>query len=311
MMPSTDLASRLDRAFFYSPLRFLRQKRTELGQEVLDEIAGLVETGKVERIGDAAQVHLAHLAWDSAFFGMPIYSLRFPDWKAGLADPIQALTRTICEAVSIVRARDPRSYIFAEIPSEDIITLQALGWARARLIETRVVYFRDDIATYESRRRYPVRVANEADIPNLRLVSADAINPYDRFHADPAFSADSATRFLATFAENSVRGFADVVMVPGDDAPAGAFITAKLLPGLGARAGVTAGKIVLAASSKQRTGWSYKITSELSHWFRERGVGVVFFTTQTTNLRLTRYVDALGYKYGGASHVFSIAGAAE
>lgn len=297
----------LERAAFYSPLRFLRRREEALAREVMAEIEALEQSGTAERIGTAARVRLVHLEWDSRFFGMPIYALRFPDWDAGLADPIGALAETIETARALIRARDPRSYLFAEIPSEDIVTLQALGWTRARLIETRVVYFRDDIASYESRRRYPVRAAVEDDIPNLRVVSADAVNPYDRFHADPAFSPDTAARFLATFAENSVRGFADIVMVPNDDAPAGAFITAKMLPGLGASAGVKAGKIILAASSKERTGWSYKITSELGHWFKERGVGVVFFTTQTTNLRLTRYVDALGYKYGGASHVFSVA----
>jgi dTDP-4-amino-4,6-dideoxy-D-galactose acyltransferase len=303
-----DLDPRLERAAFYSPLRFLRQKGATLAEEVIAEIAALEQDGSLERIGGAARIRLSYLDWDSQFFGFPIYSLRFPDWDDDLDDPIGALARTIETVRAMVRERDPRSYLFAEIPSEDLVTLQALGWARARLIETRVVYFRDDIARYESRRRYPVRHAVEADIPNLRDVSANAINPFDRFHADPAFSPDIAARFLATFAENSVRGFADIVMVPDDPAPAGAFITAKLLPRLGSSSGVTAGKIILAASSKERTGWSYKITSELGHWFKDRGVGVVFFTTQTTNLRLTRFVDALGYKYGGASHVFSVAG---
>ncbi len=55
-------------------------------------------------------------------------------------------------------------------------------------------------------------------------------NPFDRFHADPAFSQEKADEFLATYIEESIKGLADHIIVPNEpNVPPDAFLTAKHL----------------------------------------------------------------------------------
>ena len=63
--------------------------------------------------------------------------------------------------------------------------LQAMGYAGARLIETRLTYFQDDLQKFDWPIRSSVRLATKSDIPALRKVAIDARNPFDRYHADP------------------------------------------------------------------------------------------------------------------------------
>lgn len=61
--------------------------------------------------------------------------------------------------------------------------------------------------------------------------------------------------------------------------------------------------MILSAVGEQRRGWYVKLISELSHYFKERGVDTCFMTTQSTNRAVIRTWEKLGYSFGRCAHV--------
>ena len=147
--------------------------------------------------------------------------------------------------------------------------------------------------------RSSVRLATKSDIPALRKVAIDARNPFDRIHADPLFPQSVADEYLATFIENSVKGFAGIVMVPADlESLPGAFFTAKLTPSEDSCIGLNLGRIVLVAVGEERRGWHMRLMAEMSYHFKTCGVEVAYMTTQSTNRAVIRNSEKLAYRYG-------------
>ncbi len=197
-----------------------------------------------------------------------------------------------------------RIYLFAEVPSEDTVVLQALGIARLRLIETRVTYFHDQLKMKDSVNKYPVRAATTADIPNLRQVAMQARNDYDRFHADPFFSTETADHFLAEYVEQCVKGLTEIVLVPVvDDAPPDAFVCGSV--GIDPLGKYPVGRLVLVAVNESRRGWYRSLNSALMHWMCEQGMSCLVNTTQSTNRAVIHVCETLGYKYGRSTHLFA------
>ena len=299
------MSPREKRAFFHSPLGFLREGRKQVAEAFLSGLAG---GARVSRLQSGRQINLfvRRLEWDSGYFGYPVYRLDFADWDEDGALSSEGLASAVTELRQELSDRHGRFYLFCEIPSEDLVMLQAMGLAGMRCIETRLTYFYDGVERFSWPSRFPVRQAGEADIPALRSVAIQARNAFDRYHADPFFSQSVADEYMATFVENSVRGFADAVMVPaeGEGAP-GAFFTAVLKPAGEFPVDVKWGRIVLVAVGEERRGWHLRLMSEMSYFFRERGVEVAYMATQSTNRAVIRNCEKLGYRYGRASHVFA------
>jgi dTDP-4-amino-4,6-dideoxy-D-galactose acyltransferase len=300
------LDRRHERAFFHSALSFLHRRRDLLAERFLQRLGAAVEEGAVRRFGDEASVYVRQLDWDTEFFGHPVYRIEFSDWSTAESSAIDALGSTLCAFLDDLAAHHPHFYVFAEVPSEDLVMLQGMGTSGFRLIETRLTYFRDDLQRFSWPRRSAVRDATEDDIADLRSVAADTRNLYDRFHADPFFAPEVADAFLAMFAENSVKGLADVVLVPAEgQATAGAFLTGNLMPALDADAGMKTARMVLSAVSEARRGWYLRLIAELSYWFQERGIQLAYMSTQATNRAVIHVWEKLGYGFGRASHVLA------
>lgn len=295
------------RAYFYSPLSFLHQHQAVLAEQVLTDLNQAIENGDIQTIHhNDTRLLIKHLAWDSNYFACPTYRIEFTDWDTTLTHPIENLTVTIRQFLINLSARHAQYYLFAEIPSEDLITLQTLGNAGFKLIETRLTYFRDDLDKFSWERRSAVRKATIADIPNLRQVAMQARNLYDRFHADPFFSQSIADEFLATFIENSIQGFADIVLVPDEtENLPDAFFTGKILQ-FNNQLKLDIGKIILVAVGEKRRGWHIQLMTEMNYWFQERGIKLVYMTTQSTNKAVIRNCEKLGYKYGRSTHILAI-----
>lgn len=301
-----DSDASIERVFYYSPLSFLRAFEKQLSEDFLSGLEAGVGEGHVVRFGDKAHLFVRRLEWDSRYFKCPIHRIEFADWDQDVSDPAGALA----EAMNMLRAQvsdpDEKSYLFCEIPSEDLPMLQAMGLAGARLIETRITYFHDDLKGFDRPARYKVRLATEKDIPDLRRTAMRSRNRFDRYHADPFFPESIADEYMATFVENSVRGFADLVMVPAeDDGLPGAFFTADLKPLKAISSEFDIGRIVLVAIGEERRGWHLRLLSEMSYHFKERDVRVACMTTQSTNRAVIRNCEKLGYKYGRCTHVFA------
>jgi dTDP-4-amino-4,6-dideoxy-D-galactose acyltransferase len=303
------LSAHDERALFYSPLSFLRGLQSRLPQDFLLELAEAVQHGHARCAGSRTRLFVRHLIWDSSFFSCPMYRLDFADWDESIVDPVAAVAQDLSELMSELSSLHGRYYLFSEIPSEDPVMLQAMGHMGARLIETRITYFHDEVQHFAWPERFSVRKATEADLPELRKVAAEARNRFDRYHADPFFSGTLADQYMSTFIEESVKGFADMVLVPMDtQSPPGAFFTARLKPAAACPPGLDLGQIVLVAVAKERRGWHLRLMAEMSHFFRESGVQVAYMATQSTNRAVIRNCEKLGYRYGRSTHVFATYG---
>lgn len=288
---------------FYPATSFLRPKQDLLTQHYAATLDAARSSGTLATDAEFPSVHYRKLDWDSSHFQLPVFridALSLESYSA--AEIAQHLSRFRSKMLEGHR----RAYCFSEVPSEDLRAIAALSRGGFALIETRLTYWRDDVQRYAPAHRYPVRAAGTLDIANLREVAASARNDFDRFHADPFWNGAEADSYLAQFVENSVRGFADVTLVP-ESVPgeAGAFLTGNFDREVSALVGQNVARMVLSAVGPNRRGSYVKLISELACWFQDRGVDVIYLTTQSTNRAVIRVWEKLGFRYGRASHIFS------
>ncbi len=294
-----------ERAFFYSPASFLHKYKTELSQGFLDDLAVAQQQDDLEVFGEGARLFVRHLKWDSQFFNIPTYKIIFADWDDSIIVPRDKLAQIIHALKLELSARHPHYYLFAEIPPEDLPMIQAIGFAGLRLVETKITYF-NDLNRFSWPKRFAVRDATLEDIPHLRQVASESQNPFDRYHADTCFSGEIASEYLAVFAENSVKGFANAVLVPavGHDLP-GAFMTGDLMSDIGKLIGKDIARGTLSAISKERQGWYLRLLVEMFFYYKLQGVPLFYGSTQASNRGVIRVLEKLGSEYGKTSHVFS------
>ena len=304
------VAARAAKLLFYSPYNFLRPLEVKPQQELFgtglatrylnDDIHRLFEYAEA---GVTIQFLYAFLPWDSEFFGAPVYkvfTLLFAD------DTPAAALATAGSAFRWQLGQEGAAYCFAELPAEDTRVAQALGDAGWRLVETRLTYFRDALATFEQP-RYSVRSAQPAEAEVVGQISAAARNEYDRFHADQWFAPDDkGDRFLALYAAAAVKGYCDEVLVPAEAGlPMDSFLAISDLREHATRLHSGFSRVVLTAVGPANRGWHLKLVSETVQRARQQGAEYVLMTTQATNRAVLRTCEKLNFKIGGCSHVLA------
>ncbi|MFJ7106521.1 hypothetical protein ACIQU2_02625 [Pseudomonas sp. NPDC098740] len=292
----------------FSPTSFFHKFHNSLGNDLLLSLEIDVEKGNIELFSDnenQTTVYYRHLQWDSDYFGIPTYRIELMCSESVAKPAIDSYRKCISELSIKLKEIHGNAYLFCEIPSEAIFAIQALCLSEWRLVETRLTYYTDQIQSYNYPKRFPVRNATPVDIENLKSTAMKSRNDFDRFHADYFFSELTADKFLATFVENSVHGFADITLVPNPDKnSADAFLTANLLPANPSIPDKSSARMILSAVGEKRRGWYVKLISEMSYIFKDKGIDVAFMTTQSTNKAVIRTWEKLGYSYGKSSHVF-------
>jgi len=294
--------------YYYSPYNFIRDflEEKQLENCILPAIHHL-EIKKNSFIidikcnGQEHQFYVSNLEWDTSYFGINTYKLQFVLFSHHNISILAQAIHLFLEKIS-----KEGIYCFIEIPSEDIILLQALTSARFKLIETRMTYYRGALQHF-SADRFPVRKATEDDTQNLKRVAREMRNIYDRFHADPVFSQNIADEFLATYIEQSIKGFSDIILTSNEKGiPSDSFLTANYLKNEWEKNGVKISKMVLSAvSSKTNKGWYKKLISEMTYHLRDEGAEYIFMNTQSTNRAVIHTWENLGYHYGATSHILS------
>jgi len=309
------IAARTEKLFFYSPYHAIRSLDASVQQT-------LFGTGRAKAFGtqpaeyvfsfpsgnNLIQCLYTFLPWDTDFFGLPVYRLFTVLYALPIA--ITEITQAIVGLQAyLTRQYDSQSfYLFAEIPAEDTILAQALGKAGGQLVETRLTYFQDQVATFDYP-RFPVRPAQVADADVVGKVAVAARNPYDRFHAETCFSPELADAFVARYAIAAVQGYCDEVLVPADTGvPVASFLAISDLHEHAAKLRVGLSRVVLTAVAAANRGWHRKLVAETVQRAKSRGASCVLMTTQATNYAVFRTCEKLGFKLGGCSHVFSFAG---
>lgn len=294
---------RPDKRWAYFPLNFVVDQETA-SSEFQKSLLAEVQSQEVHEFVSSSEViiYFKKLVWDSDFFGVPVFRVEYTSTHFGIRE--EAVKAAYTELRNEIALKNEEFYIFGEIPAEDThscIGMTGAGW---RLIETRVTYFRDDVQRFEFTEERPTRDAVLEDISELRITASNAINPYDRFHADSFFSEREAADFMAVFAENSVRGFADVVLVPATG-PADAFLTGIYLPKSDVIGNLKIAKPVLSAVSQNRKGWYKHLIGSMGSQFKAMGVDIAFMTTQTANRAVQKVWFQHGFRFGRATHIFS------
>ena len=241
------------------------------------------------------------LKWDTNYFDVNTYKLLYVLYEHSDYIKLRAAIQKFVKQFFF----EVGSYCFSEIPSEDIFTIQALNESGFKLVENRLTYYLD--LKNHNFQRFDVRSANYEDISNLKRVARMMRNDYDRFHADTFFNLTKADEFLATFIEESIKGFSDYVIVPNEkDTPPDAFLTANYLFDEWELVGENISKMVLSAVSSQTCkGWYIKLISEMAFHLKEKGANYAFMHPATTNKVVIHTYEKLGCKYGKCIHVLT------
>lgn len=243
------------------------------------------------------------LPWDSGFFGRGVARLHTVAAPTG---PVDLRADTAPEVAALGAALDVAqsrgiSYVFAAVEATAlpmIRTLQATGF---ELIETRASYHMRLAAT---EKRGETRLATEADIPSLARAAQESVNPFDRFHADPAITPEDANRMMHEWVRASIAAtFADATIVPDLEAPE-AFCTVKHHQEHWEGWKLKLGQPVLSAVSPRHRGWYVRIIAAVHEHLRSVGAEHSFLVTQITNNAVIRSWEKLGYQFGKGEHVF-------
>jgi dTDP-4-amino-4,6-dideoxy-D-galactose acyltransferase len=304
------VAARAPALAYYSPYFFLRQFSAEGQQQLFgtgaalswDQQAG-AETYAPPTDGPEVRWLTQLLPWDTAYFGTPTVRL-----FTGLFDGQRTSTDELAQSAATLgqhlAAQHGAYYAFSIVPAEDIQLLQTLTAAGWRLVETRLTYYRDQVSAFDYP-RFPVRGATAAEAAHIGQISAQARNPYDRFHADPWFGPAKADAYLARYAENAVTTpLAATVLVPDEAGlTVDSFLAISDLERDAAALGTRLSRVLLTAVGPANRGWHLKLVAETVHRARTLGHEAVLMTTQATNHAVFRTAEKLNFKLGATSHV--------
>jgi dTDP-4-amino-4,6-dideoxy-D-galactose acyltransferase len=307
-MISDLINSRKDILYHYSAYSFLPKPDVEkiFKHSIVDFIENCQrdENTQIIEINISGYNHLfvvKYLKWDSDYFNLPTYKLLFVLYSHSDYHILKLAVNNFIKEHITEKGR----YYFCEIPSEDIFTIQALNESGFKLVENRLTYYLD-LKNYKHE-RYGVRPATQDDIPNLRRVAMEMRNVYDRFHAETTFDIIKADEFLATYIEESVKGFSDYTMVPFEkNTPPDAFLTANYLIDEWSEIGEKVSKMVLSSvSAKTCKGWYLKLISEMAYHLESIGANYAFMHPASTNRAVIHTYEKLGCKYGKCVHVLT------
>jgi len=268
---------------FWNPLHFL--------EKLFDRNQELLQNNEFNQ--PANTILVKKLDWDSEFFNADIFKLEFiPD--------IQDLPATIEEVISLSLATN-RWNVFAEVPSEEIHCFSKLTSWGFQLVETRFTYYHTLDKIQEE--NVCVREAGILDIPSLKATASGAVNLFDKYHADPFFSIEDANRYLETYIENCVNGFAEKVFVPDLPAPSSFVALGRIqYPGFDV---FPLYRIPLTACLPANKGMHYHLCLHALLYAKSQSAKCLVMTTQSTNKAVIHNCEKLGFKFGSCTHLFS------
>lgn len=306
-MINLDIENRDSILVHYSPYSFLNSLNSInlLKKTVLEPLYESLKAGETEKYtivtnNTTYEFYVKFLKWDTEYFKIPTYKLQLVYFDN---DDYFSLKQACKEFIRIFF--DKKKYCFSEIPSEDIKVIQALNEVGFKLVENRLTYYLD--LTKHTFERFETRSANIKDTENLKRVAREMRNPYDRFHSDHVYNPEIADEFLATYIEESLKGFADYTIVPhGNNVKPDAFVTAKYLIDQWPLIDEKISLMVLSAVSSQTCkGWYIKLISEMAYHLKTIGANYAFMHPATTNRAVIHSYEKLGCKYGKCVHVLT------
>lgn len=274
--------------------------------DIINEIKG--KSANVKNYSIDGHEHyfiLKKLNWDTNFFDRPMYKILAILYNH---DDYIVLDKAISLFVNEFLAETMKdSYCSIELPSEETFLLQSLTSNKFKLVESRIHHYLKDIQDFNYS-RFSVRKAGVEDLENLSSMASSTRNKFDRFHADVNFTNELADQYLGRFAEESVKGFADMVLVPNDELiKPNALFAVNLLKDEWINIGANVSQLVLAAvDPKTRRGWYEKLLSEICYYLKKNGAEYLITNTQTTNKAPIHVNEKLGFKYSHTTHILTL-----
>ena len=241
---------------------------------------------------------MKRLAWDSDFFEADVYRILFMD--AAQLPPLNLVKQHLARWLN----QKARLNLFAEVPSEaieEIRILQQLGFS---LIETRLNYHHTLGNLLPSAQK--ARTASLEDMAPLKAVASGAVNRFDKYHADPFFRPEDASRYLETYIANCLKGFAEVVFVPDLPAMPASFVALSRLNDAAWKEAAPVYRIPLTACLPQNKGWHLPLCLAALEYAKKQGAACLLMTTQSTNRAVVHNCEKLGFKLGSCTHIFSL-----
>jgi dTDP-4-amino-4,6-dideoxy-D-galactose acyltransferase len=260
------------------------------------------EDCEVEKIVSNDFEHLFILKkqiWESKYFGFPCFSIEFILFNH---NDYLALRNAIN---LFVKSNLPQnSYCTINVPSEDTVLIQALSSTGFNMIETRLNYVLKLTEPIISNNIGLIKKAENADIPSLRLVAKKMRNCFDRVHADPTFDTQVADEYIATFAEEAIKGFADIVLkVEDKEKGAFGFLAANYPINI---SGINVSKLVLAAiDSSVQKGKLVDLLSEMIFLLKLKNTDYLTTITQAPNIPAIKTWEKGGFNLFKVTHLYS------
>lgn len=241
---------------------------------------------------------LKKLDWDSNYFGFENFKIINVIYDQNdFTDLVKAVFKFKCDFCNVLNA-----YYFIDLPSEDVLLQQAFNLNGFRLVESRLNYYYENIKNYTSEEKFETRLANFNDAEHLKAIAIKMRNSYDRFHADAFINQDVADSYLGEFAFNSVKGYADYVLVPNVDVnnPFGFLAFNKPID----IAEFKVSKLVLAAiDNSVEKGWLYKLLNESLSILKSQNTDYLTTVTQTSNVPAFKTWEKFGFKLGFVTNI--------
>lgn len=293
----------LARGYAFNPYRNYRAlSQTARGAVLGAEVeATLLHPDGVVYGGAPAAVVARRLAWDSAFFGVPMARVEYL-----LGDDPERCLGALRACLDALRAEGVR-HVSARIDVADLTTIGVLEECGFRL--------RDAMVTYVARpRKEPakpiralgtVRMFREDDGPALIEIARDAFRGYrGRFHADPELPRDRVEGFYEEWARQCLNGaMADTVIVSEGARGLLGFLAWRRREPVSSVSGVPIFGGGLGACRPDAPGAYAGLIIAGTRWAHENG-GVAECQTQNFNYPAIRVHESVGAHYVRAEYAF-------
>jgi dTDP-4-amino-4,6-dideoxy-D-galactose acyltransferase len=219
------------------------------------------------------------LPWDSEFFGVPIARAT-----------IDTLEESSAEAVDEWANSHGVACLYFVARADDEPTVRIAESRGFQLVDIRLTFERSlhSDAKHASGQR-PMRVAVEADLAVLERMAREA-HTDTRFYYDDHFPREAREGLYQTWIRNSVRGYADAVLVSGQGEPTG-YVTCHI-----DRAGREGSIGLIAVKASERgKGLGKQLVNAAVDWFAARNLATVSVVTQGRNVVAQRLYQQCGF----------------
>jgi dTDP-4-amino-4,6-dideoxy-D-galactose acyltransferase len=238
--------------------------------------------------------------WDSKYMGKQVLKISNFEIFSQDESEIRLGARALLEACLAELKELGSTYCLTRVDASDPALMSALLECGFLQIETLLTFgarqqaMSVQLTSFQS--PFKLQELAPSDLPWAASLSAVEVNPFDRFHADPALDGDKPEKFMRAWVNDGARGYCDAnfkVMLNGVDAGFALWQKNETLAG---KIKFWVPRLVLGAvASPMRGQGAYKtLCAEPAKIFFGQGAQAIEMSTQAENLGAVRAWKSLG-----------------